>query len=103
MEAIGCVLLGKIKLSFPSGSGQAVGVQAGEGEWVGLEEYLWEGNFRSSGEAASVSAKLVWIPRDVFRSKFNLSSNYSVMNRLVGLVEAKKALFDRSLDCRRRK
>lgn len=25
------------------------------------------------------------------------------MNRLMGLVEAKKALFDRSLDCRRRK
>lgn len=78
-------------------------MQAGETEWVGLEEYLWEENFRSSGEAASVSAKLVWVPREVFRSKFNLSSNYNVMNRLVGLVEAKKVLFDRSLDCRRRK
>ncbi len=64
---------------------------------------MWEGNFRSSGDAASITAKLVWVPRDVFRSKFNLSTNYSAMNRLMGLVEAKKALFDRSLDCRRRK
>jgi hypothetical protein len=36
VEAIGCVLAGRVKLSFPSGKGQAMGVQAGEGEWVGL-------------------------------------------------------------------
>jgi hypothetical protein len=46
---------------------------------------------------------IVWIPRDVFRSKFNLKTNYGTMNRLVSLIETKKALFDRSFDCRKRK
>jgi hypothetical protein len=43
VEAIGCVLGGRVKLSFQGreGRGQAVSLQAGEGEWIGLEEYLW--------------------------------------------------------------
>jgi CRP-like cAMP-binding protein len=105
IEAVGCVLSGKVKLSFPTNkdSKQAVSVFLTDGEWIGLEEYLWESSFRSNGEAASISVMIVWIPRDVFRSKFNLKTNYGTMNRLVSLIETKKALFDRSFDCRKRK
>ena len=107
VERIGHVLRGKVKLTFPTGFEQSrrdgVALHLTEGEWIGLEEHLWDHALSSNGEASSVTASIVWIPIDMFRSKFNLKTNYQTMNQLVGLIQTKKALFDRSLDCRRKK
>lgn len=53
---------------------------------MGLEEYLWESSFKSNGEAASISTLVVWIPRELFRSKFNLKTNYRTMSRIMSLI-----------------
>lgn len=41
------------------------------GECIGLEEYLWEVKFKSSGEVISHDAKVLYIPESLFSSKFN--------------------------------
>jgi hypothetical protein len=75
----------------------------GEGDWIGLEEYLWKYPFRCSGEVISIHAVVLWIPVSDFEAKFNSKFNYQAINKLVGLVETKKFLFERSYQTRRQK
>jgi signal-transduction protein with cAMP-binding, CBS, and nucleotidyltransferase domain len=107
VDMIGCVIIGKVKLHYPTdkegAKGKKITVSISEGDWLGLQEYLWKQDYRSSGEVSSIIAMVVWIPIDIFESKFNTMANYSLINRLNDLIEVKKNLFERSLHCRRSK
>ena len=109
---IGCLVNGKVRCTVGESNlnklqrhkdTRGMNWVLGEGEWIGLEEYLWERPLGSNGAVSSMAAIIVWIPRDIFQSKFNLRVNYEALSRLTSLVETKKLLFDKSLASRRQK
>jgi len=90
---IGCIVSGKIKLAFSMDESldrrardREMQWNLSEGDWIGLEEHLGGEPMKSSGQVDSVTAVLVWIPNYVFNSKFNVKTNYQVINRLMNLM-----------------
>ena len=73
------------------------------GQCIGLEEYLWEATFKSSGQVISRDAKILYIPESLFAEKFNETVNYGLMSKLCGLVNAKKNIKDKSVKSKREK
>jgi len=37
-----------------------------EGDWIGLEEHLWDKPQESSGEVQTIAAIILWIPFHLF-------------------------------------
>lgn len=70
VKKIGCIVSGKLRLTFNDEKkskdmrvrNHGIHVNIAEGDWIGLEEYLWDYQMKSSGEVHSVIALVVWIP-----------------------------------------
>ena len=71
-----------------------------EKDWIGLEEFLWDKNYQSSGNVYSIGAIILWIPVDLFEGKFNVRTNHEAITRLTNLIKTKRNLFDRSFNTR---
>ena len=79
VDKIGYVVSGKIKLTFNMGHTmrreKSVNWVLNEKDWIGLEEFLWQGTYQSTGEVSSIGAVILWIPRELFAGKFNAKTN----------------------------
>lgn len=79
-------IIKRYKINMQKDNKGAILAYQHEGDWIGLDEYLWNTPFKSSGEVISMNALVLWIPTDVFYEKFNARSNYQAISKLFSLV-----------------
>jgi hypothetical protein len=107
VSKIGYVVTGKIKITMLDADNhrknKGIYWFLNEDDWIGLEEYLWDRAQQSSGEIQTIAAIILWIPHHLFSAKFNLRTNYSALSNLSSLIKTKRLLFERSVNCRKKK